>query len=67
MNRLYTVEEAAECLNTTERFVRRLIAQRRIPFHKVGRYVRLAEADLVRFVLEGRVDELTYSRGQGVA
>jgi excisionase family DNA binding protein len=56
VDRLYTVEEAAGYLNTSERFVRRLVAERRIPFHRVGRYVRIAEADLVEFVNAGRVE-----------
>src|SRR5437588_11752333 len=32
---LYTVEEAAQRLNTTTRFIRRLVAERRIAFTKV--------------------------------
>jgi excisionase family DNA binding protein len=34
--RMLTVEEAADRLGTGERFVRRLIAQRRIPFTRYG-------------------------------
>jgi excisionase family DNA binding protein len=34
------VPETAVYLNTSERFVRRLIAERRIAFHHVGRHVR---------------------------
>jgi excisionase family DNA binding protein len=33
-------------LGTGERFIRRLIAERRIAFVKVGRHVRLAESVL---------------------
>jgi excisionase family DNA binding protein len=55
--RLLTVDQAASALNTTPRFVRRLIAERRIAFHHVGRHVRIAEDDLLRFVQAGRVDE----------
>lgn len=33
-----TVPQAAEYLNTSERFVRRLIAERRVAFHHVGRH-----------------------------
>jgi len=54
--RLLSVEEAATRLGTPVRFVRRLVQERRIPFHKVGRYVRIAEADLDDFVAAGRVD-----------
>ncbi|MEM1334419.1 MAG: helix-turn-helix domain-containing protein, partial [Actinomycetota bacterium] len=34
------VPQLAERLGTTERFVRRLVCERRIPFFKVGKYVR---------------------------
>jgi excisionase family DNA binding protein len=50
-----TVQEAADYLNTSVRFVRRLIAERRIAFHKIGRHVRLAVADLDAFAAAGRV------------
>jgi excisionase family DNA binding protein len=55
MSRLFTVDEAAQALNTTPRFVRRLVAERRISFHHVGRHVRIAEPDLEAFVAAGRV------------
>lgn len=41
-----TVEQAAEYLNITDYFVRRLIRERRIPFVKVGRLVRLRRTDI---------------------
>ena len=56
MSRLLTITQAADQLGTSPRFVRRLIAERRIPFYKVGRHVRIAEADLARFVAAGRVE-----------
>ena len=43
---LLTVEQAADYLNFTEHFVRRLIRERRIPFLKVGRLVRLRRAKI---------------------
>jgi excisionase family DNA binding protein len=55
-DKLLTVEEAAGRLGTSLRFVRRLIAERRIAYVKVGRHVRIAEADLVEFVTAGRVE-----------
>jgi len=51
-----TVDEAAEYMNTTVRFVRRLIAERRIPFHKIGRHVRLKVEDVDAFIEAGRVE-----------
>ncbi|MGI6873921.1 MULTISPECIES: helix-turn-helix domain-containing protein [Amycolatopsis] len=60
MNTHYlNVEQAAEYLNTSVRFVRRLIAERRIAFHKVGAHVRLAVDDLEAFVQAGRVEPIT--------
>ena len=56
MERLLTVDEAAEGLGTSTRFVRRLIAERRIAYIRVGRHVRIAEADLASFVAAGRVE-----------
>jgi excisionase family DNA binding protein len=57
MERKYlTVPEAAEYLNTSVRFVRRIIADRRVAFHKVGRHIRFAIEDLEAFVNAGRVE-----------
>jgi excisionase family DNA binding protein len=56
MAKLLTVQEAAEQLGTSVRFVRRLIAERRIAYVRVGRHIRIAEADLASFVAAGRVD-----------
>jgi excisionase family DNA binding protein len=57
----FTVRESAEYLNTSERFVRRLVSERRIAFHHVGRHVRIAVADLEAFVQAGRVEPVTES------
>lgn len=57
-----TVVEAAGYLNTSVRFVRRLITERRIAFHHVGRHVRLAVVDLEAFVQAGRVEPIRTSR-----
>ncbi len=43
---LLTVEQAADYLNITDHFARRLIRDRRIPFLKVGRLVRLRRSDI---------------------
>jgi excisionase family DNA binding protein len=53
---LLDVEEAARRLGTTTRFIRRLIAERRIEFHKVGRHVRISEAALADFIESSRVE-----------
>jgi excisionase family DNA binding protein len=56
-----TVEEAAELLNTKPRFPRRLIAERRIRFVRVGRFVRIPESALREFIAAGLVEPLTAS------
>ena len=56
MDTLLSVEQAAERLGTSERFVRRLIAERRIAYVKLGRHVRISEHDLTSFVATGRVE-----------
>ncbi|GAB3173504.1 excisionase family DNA-binding protein [Streptomyces incanus] len=49
-DRYLTVAQVAELLGTTERFPRRLIAERRITFVKVGRHVRIPESALSAFI-----------------
>jgi excisionase family DNA binding protein len=56
MDKLLTVEEAAERLGTSVRFVRRLIFERRIPFIKIGRHVRIVASDVDAFIAAGRVE-----------
>lgn len=54
--RLFTVAEAAEVLRTSERFPRRLIAERRIRFVRIGRHVRIPESALQEFIAAGLVE-----------
>jgi len=56
LDRLLTVDEAADQLGTSVRFVRRLILERRIAYTKLGRHVRIAPRDLDAFILAGRVE-----------
>ena len=55
MDTLLSVEQAAERLGTSVRFVRRLIAERRIAYVKVGRHVRPDPADVEGFIAASRV------------
>lgn len=61
---MLTVQQVAERLGTEPRFVRRLIAERRIDFHKLGRYVRISEPDLAAFIKAGRVEAVGGSPGR---
>jgi excisionase family DNA binding protein len=58
-DQLLTVEEAAERMRTKPRFIRRLIAERRIEYVKVGRHVRISESALAAFIAAGRVQPMT--------
>jgi excisionase family DNA binding protein len=60
--RLLTVAEAAEVLRTSERFPRRLIAERRIRFTRIGRHVRIPESALPEFIAAGLVEPITTRR-----
>jgi len=53
---LLSVDEAAARLGTGPRFVRRLIAERRISFVKLGRHARIDSHDLDAYVAAGRVE-----------
>jgi len=62
-DRLLTVAEVADVLRTSERFPRRLIAERRIRFVRVGRHVRIPESALGEFIAAGLVEPIT-TRGR---
>jgi excisionase family DNA binding protein len=61
-DRLLTVEAAAERMSTSTRFIRRLIAERRIAYVKIGRHVRITEADIAAFIQAGRIAPMDVSR-----
>jgi len=56
VERMMTVDEAADRLGTSPRFIRRLVAERRIAFIKLGRHVRLSSTDIDAFIRAGRVE-----------
>ena len=66
-DRLLTVAEAAEMLRTSERFPRRLIAERCIRFTRVGRHVRIPESALRDFIAAGLVEPITIRRKKDAA
>ena len=55
-DRLLTKLEAAELMNVRPRFIDRCIAQRRIRFVRVGRFVRVPESAIREFVTAGAVE-----------
>ena len=54
--KLIGVLELAARLGTSERFVRRLVFERRVPFHKVGKYVRFDPRDIDAWLSTNRID-----------
>jgi excisionase family DNA binding protein len=64
-----TVEEAAERFGTSVRFARRLIAERRIRFVKLGTHVRIPESAVREFIEEATVQpmEIRWHAGRVVA
>lgn len=65
--RLLTCGEVAERLGTTERFPRRLVAERRIRFVRVGRHVRIPESAVDEMIAEGTVEPVRRRRRRSVA
>ena len=51
---LLTVDQAAERLGTSVRFIRRLRTERRIPVIKLGKHIRIDSNDLDAFITASR-------------
>ncbi len=51
---LVDIETVAKLLGVGERYVRRMIAERRVPTVKIGHYVRFDLADIRKWVEEQR-------------
>jgi excisionase family DNA binding protein len=54
--RLLDIDDAADYLNVSPRFIRRLTAQRRINYLKIGKFVRFDQDELDDWVQAQRVD-----------
>ncbi|MFZ0172144.1 MAG: helix-turn-helix domain-containing protein [Acidimicrobiales bacterium] len=53
---LLTIDELADHLGVNVRHIRRLIAERRVPYFKVGRLIRFDPADVASWLARTRVD-----------
>ncbi len=53
--KLLCIDELAERLGVTRRHVRRLVAEKRVPYMKVGRFVRFDPAAIASWLDESRV------------
>ncbi|MDO0935006.1 helix-turn-helix domain-containing protein [Streptomyces sp. DG2A-72] len=63
-DRLLTVAEAGEMLGTSERFVRRLVAERRIRYVKLGRPVRIPESAVAEYIDARTVEPVRRTRAR---
>jgi excisionase family DNA binding protein len=54
LNRLLTINETAEILNASSRTVRRLIDSGALPVHRIGRLVRISNADIATLLAATR-------------
>ena len=54
VTKLRTIEETAELFNTSTRTVRQLIASGAMPVHRLGRSVRISDADIGAFLAASR-------------
>jgi excisionase family DNA binding protein len=51
------MDQLAERLGVTHRHVRRLVAERRVPFLKVGRFIRFEPAEIALWLNSRRVPD----------
>lgn len=58
---LLTVDQAAERLGTTVRFIRRLRAERRIAVVKLGKHIRIDSNDLEGYIQASRQEPEPHS------
>jgi len=54
---LLDIDALAVNLCVTTSFVRRLIHERRIPFLKIGKFIRFHPTDIENWILDQRVEE----------
>ena len=47
---LITIDQLAERLGVTQRYVRRLVAEKRVPYRKLGKLVRFAEHEIAAWL-----------------
>jgi len=64
---LLTIDGVAETLGVTRRHVQRLVTERRIPFLKIGRFVRFDPAELNVWLEDQRVQAVAHRTAAGTA
>ena len=64
---MLTVDQAAERLGTSVRFIRRLRTEGRIPVVKLGKHIRIDSTDLDSFITASRQEAWHGTRRDGAA
>jgi excisionase family DNA binding protein len=64
---LLTVDQAAERLGTSVRFIRRLRTEGRIPVVKLGKHIRIDSNDLDAYIAASRQEAWNDTRRDGAA
>ena len=59
IDRLLTIDEAAELLGTSPHIPRRLVTERKIRFVRVGSRVRIPESAVAEYIAAGTVEPVT--------
>ena len=47
---LLTIDQLAERLGVTERYIRRLVAERRVSYRKLGKLIRFADHEIAQWL-----------------
>ena len=47
---LITIDQLADRLGVTERYVRRLVAEKRVPYRKLGKLIRFADHEIAEWL-----------------
>lgn len=58
MDTLLNVDQAAQLLGVRPGYLRRLVRERRLPYVRIGKFLRFEPAELVAWVQAGRVEQL---------
>lgn len=58
------LEDVADRLGVNERYVRRLIAERRLPYLKIGHLIRIDPNDIEHLIAQTRVSAIELGRSR---
>jgi excisionase family DNA binding protein len=62
---LLSIEQLAEHLGVTQRHVRRLVAEKRVPYLKWRRFIRFDPAEIAAWLDNARKPETDWRSGRG--